>query len=421
MKKKVVVLVAVVMMVAMLSSCVTATAVPTTSASSVAATESVSPTTAQTESATQAAAAGAYQYDSSTWGKGNPTSAKELPGVIQMGPATNTPCSLNFGDILPVADGPIGDPSRTYTIGLSLPMSTNIWWMGITDTMMLEAQKHSNIKLVVLNANGDAAQQANDIEALTVQKVDAIIVDPIQEDALVPAMKAAKAKGFLVLGVDREFSNKDAYVSQVTGDWEQGPTDLAQWSVDYLTKKYGEPKGIIAEIQTDMGSTAQLTRYNSFKNVIDKYPNITVVGLQSGGADQAKAYSVMSDIAAANPKIDIVYAHSEAMIMGAYESMAALKRTDGVAFIAVDVSKEGVSWIKQGKIQALAPWTPYMGDVALRLAIYALEGKAIPHQVWLPAQPLVTMDNVDTMFGPAYGPVPKGYESLWTVGKTPGQ
>ena len=407
MKKKKVIMVSILAMLFMLCSC----ASPQVTKPN----EVVVPTEAKEQKTLS------YKYDSSNWGLGNPTIKEVTPSTIQMGPATNVPCSLIFGEILPVKDGPIGNPEKTYTIGLSLPSSTNIWWMGITDTMMLEAQKHSNIKLVVLNANGDAAQQANDIEALTVQKVDAIIVDPIQEDALVPAMKAAKAKGFLVLGVDREFSNKDAYVSQVTGDWEQGPTDLAQWSVDYLTKKYGEPKGIIAEIQTDMGSTAQLTRYNSFKNVIDKYPNITVVGLQSGGADQAKAYSVMSDIAAANPKIDIVYAHSEAMIMGAYESMAALKRTDGVAFIAVDVSKEGVSWIKQGKIQALAPWTPYMGDVALRLAIYALEGKAIPHQVWLPAQPLVTMDNVDTMFGPAYGPVPKGYESLWTVGKTPGQ
>lgn len=364
-----------------------------------------------------------YTYDNSTWGPGNPIVPTPVPTAVTMGPATNVPCSLIFEHILPVEEGPVGDPNRTYVVGLSLPYSTNIWYMGTTDAMMIEAAKHPNIEVRVLNADGDPMQQANDIETLMLQEVDAIFINPIQEEALVPAATAAKEAGFLVIGLDRQFSNADCLVSQVTGNWNQGPEDLANWTVEYLTEKYGDPRGVVAEIQTNMGGIAQIVRHNVWHEIIDQYPDIEVIGQQSADGDEAKAFTVMQDILASHPgTIDIIYSHSEAQLFGAYRALeAAGRENEGIALTGIDVSKEGAAWLKEGRIQALSPWTPYVGDIGLRLAIYAFEGKPIPKMVWLPDQPLATPENIDSECAAAYGPVPEGYEAMWTLGEVPGK
>ncbi len=359
-------------------------------------------------------------YSKTDYSASSPIVTSGTLSTVQMGPATKTPVALPYSGVLPVDEGPIGGGSgKTYTVGLSLPFTTNIWFSGLQDSLILEASRHSNIKVLTLNANQDAVQQANDVRNLISRKVDAIIIDPVQEAALIPAFQLAVKAGIPVIDVDRQISNP-IYTNVVTGDFNQGPTDIAKWIVKQLQAKYGSPKGIIAEIQTDLGSTPQIARFNSFKNVVDKYNGIKVVGLQAANADETKAYTVMNDIMSSNPKIDVVYAHSEAMLMGAWKAMNAAGRTKDVFFIGCDLSKEGVQWIQQGKIQALAPWTPFIGDVALRAAIYDLEGKSVPKTVWLPSQDVVTQSNVKLYGGIAYGPVPKGMEAFWTVGKLPG-
>ena len=374
----------------------------------------------KTESTAKSGSAFQANYTSADYSESSPIVAGPTLGVVNMGPATKTPVSLPYGDVLPLPEGPVGDAGRTYTIGLSLPFTTNIWFLGVQDSALIEAQRHPNVKILVRNANQDATQQANDIQALISQHVDGIIVDPLQEAALVPAMRRAMQVGIPVVDVDRQLT-QPAYTNVVTGDFSQGPRDLAKWVVEQLRQKYGEPKGIIAEIQTDMGSTPQIARFNAFKTVVDQYPGIKIVGLQSAKSDETLAYDVMKDILSANPNLDVVYTHSEDMTMGAWKAMDAAGKANGVLFLGCDLSKEGVKWIKDGRLSALAAWTPYMGDVALRALFYDLGGKPVPKTIWLPDQPVATKGTVDQYGGSAYGPVPQGMESYWTVGKQPGQ
>lgn len=340
--------------------------------------------------------------------------------VTQVGPATQTPVVLPYSAVCPVPAGAVGTAGRTYTIGLSLPFTSNTWFLGLEDSLRLEAQRHPNVRVTVLNANQDASVQAQNITTFVAQGVDAIVVDPLQEQALVPAMTRAKANGIPVIDVDREVTNNSAFTNAVTGDFSQGPRDLAKWVAAALATRYGKPQGVIAEIQTDLGSAPQLARYSAFKQVMDQYPAVQVVGLESANADESQAYNVMKQIASANPRIDVVYAQSEAMVIGAQKAMQAMNRAQGVLFVGADLSKEGVDYITTGQVAALAPWTPLMGDVALRLAIRDIEGRPGPKVVWLPDQALVTGANVASTGVYAYGPVPAGAKDVWPIGKLPG-
>ena len=67
--------------------------------------------------------------------------------------------------------------------------------------------KDNNIELLWNSANGDVATQANQVDQLINQKVDAIIIVPVQADSLGPQMASAKAANIPVIAVNTALSD----------------------------------------------------------------------------------------------------------------------------------------------------------------------------------------------------------------------
>src|ERR1700709_1013027 len=69
--------------------------------------------------------------------------------------------------------------------------------------------KANNIELVWNSANLDVSTQANQVDSMVNQGVDAIIIVPIQADSLAPQVATAKAKGIPLVAVNAALNNKD--------------------------------------------------------------------------------------------------------------------------------------------------------------------------------------------------------------------
>ena len=69
--------------------------------------------------------------------------------------------------------------------------------------------KANNIELLWNSANGDVSTQANQVDSLINQGVDAIIIVPIQADSLGPQVQTAKSKGIPLVAVNAALNNKD--------------------------------------------------------------------------------------------------------------------------------------------------------------------------------------------------------------------
>ena len=65
-------------------------------------------------------------------------------------------------------------------------------------------------ELIFLDANGDVTKQNNDIQDLITQKVDVLIINPANADAVIPSLEAAEAAGIPVVTVDRSVKEKFA-------------------------------------------------------------------------------------------------------------------------------------------------------------------------------------------------------------------
>ena len=97
------------------------------------------------------------------------------------------------------------------------------------------AAKAGGDTLTFLDANGDVTKQNNDIQDLITQGVNAIIINPVNPDAVAPSLEAAKAAGIPVITVDRPI-NGEGVTAHIGRDNKKMGGIVGQAVVDRLKK-----------------------------------------------------------------------------------------------------------------------------------------------------------------------------------------
>jgi ABC-type sugar transport system substrate-binding protein len=123
---------------------------------------------------------------------------------------------------------------------------------------------------------------------------------------------------------------------------------IGQFVVDYLTKKYGEPRGNIVEIAGLKGVEAEANRKLGAHDVWDKYPKIKVVTEAVANWSQSLAKDRMTEILSAVPQIDVVYGRSDPMAVGAYLAAREQGREKEMIFVGIDGLAGEAGGVNQG-------------------------------------------------------------------------
>ena len=215
--------------------------------------------------------------------------------------------SILTAGVVPVAlaqeskDLPEGAP---FTIGVSNGFVGSEW-----RTQMIKNMEEANAvymaesltnELVVESADVDVQGQIQQIQNLINRGVDAIIINPNDQNALNPIIEEAVAAGILVIAVDQEVSSPDAL--NVVTDQKEWAKISARWLAEQLN---GE--GDIVLIEGFVGHPANEARMAGVAEVLADNPGLNVVGRDTGMWDQATGQQVMSDFLASLPNIDGVW------------------------------------------------------------------------------------------------------------------
>ncbi len=102
--------------------------------------------------------------------------------------------------------------------------------VSLSEGAKAEAEKQG-VKLVVVDAGDDAAKQTNDIEDLISRNVSVLIVNPVDSDAVAPAVQNAVSKGIKVISVDRVVNGVEVDC-QIASDNAAG----AKMATEYLVE-----------------------------------------------------------------------------------------------------------------------------------------------------------------------------------------
>nr|WP_207739914.1 D-ribose ABC transporter substrate-binding protein [Clostridium sp. 1001271B_150615_H5] len=271
----------------------------------------------------------------------------------------------------------VKEGSSGNVIGFSVSTLNNPFFVTLTEGAR-SAASEKGVELVVVDAGDDAAKQTSDIEDLVSRNVGVLIVNPVDSDAVAPAVKSAMSQGIKVIAVDRGVNGVDVDC-QIASDNVAG----ARMATEYLMELVGEGAKV-AELQGVPGASATIDRGEGFHQVADK--SLQVAASQTANFNRAEGMTVMENILQSDGTIKGVFAHNDEMALGAVEAVAASGKD--IKIVGFDATDDAQKAVKDGKMAATVAQKPdKMGETAIEAAVSIMAGetvdKSIPVEVEL--------------------------------------
>ena len=269
-----------------------------------------------------------------------------------------------------------------------------------TESMRSEAKERGIKKLVYTNANSQASKQISDIRDMIAQDVDAIIVGPLLEEGLAPALNAAKEAKVPVFLVDRETAGTpcEDYITFMGSDFLQQGEQAAK-----LLAGLTDEKAKVAVLEGTPGASVTIDRTEGFEKQLEQYPNMEIVASQTGEFLRTKGQTVMEQLIQSNPEIDAVYAENDEMALGAIQALKDAGKDPGqdVKVISIDGTRQAVQAITTGDINAVIETNPRFGPLAFDTIEKFLAGKPILQRI-IVQDDIYTPDNAQEKLDETY-------------------
>lgn len=273
-----------------------------------------------------------------------------------------------------------------YRVALAAQGPTNSWAVENEEAFKYRA-KEQDVEVVYASANGDAAKQVDNIQQLTSQKPDAMVVVPMGS-GITGQVRAAASQDIPVVLCSGVLGPDSGAVSTVTRDYTLQGTLWADW----IAKQIGG-KGKIAMLSGIAGvPTAEFPKAAAEKTFAEKYPDIQVVSKQYTDWSPTKAKTVAASLV---PKdLDAIWSDSSFSAMGVYEAYAQAGRP--VPPVTGDASNAFLKAVDGKDVKfALSPFPPDgQGARCLDVALDILHGESVPSFVNVEA-PAITDQNMD--------------------------
>ena len=270
-------------------------------------------------------------------------------------------------------------------IGLSVSTLNNPFFVSLRDGAQ-QAADDAGAELVVSDAQNDTAQQQDDVQNFISQQVSAILVNPVDSDAVVPAVEAANDAGIPVIALDRKASGGDV-VATIASDNVQG----GRMAGEELIRLVGS--GNVAQLEGIPGTDPARDRGQGFQEAIDTQSSVKVVASQTADFDRSEGLTVTENIMQANSDIKGIFAQNDEMALGAVQALGD-QAGDDVKIAGFDGGEDALNAIQDGMMNATIAQQPdKMGSLGVETAISVINGESVEENIPVEVN-LVTQDNV---------------------------
>jgi ABC-type sugar transport system substrate-binding protein len=235
-------------------------------------------------------------------------------------------------------------------------------------------------------AGEDVAKQLSNVGDLLAQKPHVLVLDPIADQPLVPAIEMAKKAGVPMLDIDRKLAvgpGPDTYAAVISADNYTVGFASTTALVDKLKadQKTDSPKGNIAIIMGGVGQDPANERNRGVAEAIKPYPGLKIVDTQSGDWTREGGRKVMQAYLQhyAAGELQGIFTASDEEMIGARQALEAANRTDlNGWFASGDGQLEGIEAVTEGFAVATTQFPPLYGAASLQAAIALSQGVTLP-------------------------------------------
>ncbi|MEK7766055.1 MAG: sugar ABC transporter substrate-binding protein [bacterium] len=227
----------------------------------------------------------------------------------------------------------------------------------------------------------DFAEQVRIVEDLIAQRVDAISVCAIGNEAIVPAVKRANAAGIpFFIHNSLEPLPGGAVAAYIGYDQREGGRMMGRYAARILKNRgkvlilEGVPGYHTRERTTGFREGLQLGRNRS----------IVIAGSQPADWERGKAMAVTENFLQREPELKLVFGCSDEMALGAAAAAKAHGRKD-MYFLGIDGNPNAIDAVRAGDMTAtLGVYPRRMGVAAVRAIVTRLKTGKGPARIATP-------------------------------------
>ncbi len=276
------------------------------------------------------------------------------------------------------------------TIGVSMDKFDDNFLTSVRNAITAEA-KAKGVSIQAEDANDDIGKQISQIQNFIAQKVDAIIVNPVDTSATPKMTQLAVAAKIPLVYVNRKPEDKNL----PTGVAFVGSNEKVSGVLEgeELAKCLKE-KGNIVIMEGQLSNNAALDRTADIEEVMAKHADVKIVEKQTAEWDRNKAIDLMNNWITTGTAINGVAANNDEMAIGAILALKqAGKDPKAMCIGGIDATADGLAEVANGNLYVTVFQNAGgQGKGAVDTALSLSKGEKIPSYVDVPFEK-VTKDN----------------------------
>jgi len=281
-----------------------------------------------------------------------------------------------------VATGPAAAQPNRLRIAVIPKGTTHDFWKSVHAGAVKAQRELGNVELIFRGPEkeDDREQQISLVQNFVSSRVSGIVLAPLDDQALLPAVRQATAAGIPVVIIDSGLAGEAGrdFVSFAATNNYQGGQLAGQRIGEVL-----EGRGRVLLLRYQEGSASTVERERGFVEALAGFPDIELVDPKRyAGPTRATAQEAAENLLTAHGSaVQAVFCPNESSTFGMLLALRSRNLSGKIRFVGFDASPGLVEALRQGELDGLVVQNPLkMGYVGVKTAVEAVNGQTVPAQ-----------------------------------------
>ena len=309
-----------------------------------------------------------------------PRSVCLLTLLCLAGCAQPSPDTASSGANAPAGSNPA--TGKKYRLAVIPKGTTHEFWKSVHAGAERAAQEIGNVEILWKGPaqESDRSGQIQVVQDFIIQRVDGIILAPLDATALVEYAEEAVEKGIPVVIFDSALAREDKIVSYVATDNRKGGELAAQELARSL-----DGQGNVVVLRYNQGSESTFQREEGFLECLKRdYPNINILSSEdyAGTTPVQSLEKGIQVLQKFKTEIDGIFAVCEPNATGVLGALGETGLAGKVKFIAFDPNVPLINGLSEGTVHGIVLQDPvYMGYTAVKTMLQHLRGESVEKRI----------------------------------------
>lgn len=275
-----------------------------------------------------------------------------------------------------------------FVVGYANYADSDMFPMAVKTAFGQAAKANPDVNVLYADANLDISRQLDQIDNFIAQKVNAIVLVPVDYQGVVPGVEKANKAGIPVISLNiQSAGGKSTFVGSKN-------YDAGRLQGEFMKDKL--PKNAkVLYLQGIQGMYHSTERLQGFTDAcLSKRPDVKLLSSLSANYSRAEGMKVTEDWIQSFPQFDAIIAANDQMALGALQALKTSGRLKGVMISGIDGTADALAAIEAGEMsQTIFQNAKGQAETAFQVVQGMIKGEAPPTEKLVPFES-ITKENV---------------------------